>query len=103
MSYRIDFLPIDRQHMIDTAQYISDTLGNPSAALRLADEMEAALERTSSFPYANPVYAPIRPLSHEYRKSLVGNFLILYWVDEPSKTVTVARVVYSRRDVERLL
>ena len=29
---------------------------------------------------------------------IVKNYLIFYWVDEENKTVTVARVIYSRRD-----
>ena len=56
-----------------------------------------------SFPYAPPAYQPIRPLKHEYRKILVQNYLMFYWVDEEKKLVTVARVVYAKRDYGRLL
>ena len=62
-----------------------------------------AAEGVLLFPYATPTYQPIRPLKHEYRKILVQNYLMFYWVDEEKKLVTVARVVYAKRDYGRLL
>ena len=52
---------------------------------------------------AQPAYAPLRPLKHEYRKLLVENYMMLYWVSETEKRVTIARVVYARRDYTKLL
>ena len=46
---------------------------------------------------------PIRPLKHEYRKLRVRNYLVFYWVDEERKLVTVARMIYARRNYEGLL
>ena len=51
----------------------------------------------------NPSHRPIRPLKHEYQKLLVQNYFMFYWVDEVEQLVTVARVVYAKRDYERLL
>ena len=78
-------------------------LQNPDAADRLAVELVDAAESVLTFPYATPAYQPIRPLKHEYRKILVQNYLMFYWVDEEKKLVTVARVVYAKRDYGRLL
>jgi hypothetical protein len=36
----------------------------------------------TDFPYSNPVYSPIKPLKHEYRKQLVKSYIMFYWVDE---------------------
>lgn len=46
---------------------------------------------------------PLRPLKHEYRKPLVENYMMLYWVSETEKRVTIARVVYARRNYAKLL
>jgi len=89
--------------MIEIVRYISDELRNPTAADRLAVELVNAAESVLTFPYALPVYQPIRSLKHEYRKILVQNFLMFYWVDEEKKLVTVARVIYAKRDISRLL
>lgn len=101
--YKLEYLPAARQDMVDIVQYISRELCNPAAADQLAIELVNAGDSIPRFPYANPAYIPIRPLKHEYRKRLVQNYIMLYWVDEEKKLVTVARVVYAKRDFERML
>ena len=101
--YKLEYLPVAQRDMVEIVRYISGELQNPAAADRLAMELVNAAESILTFPYALPAYQPIRPLKREYRKILVQNFLMLYWVDEEKKLVTVARVVYAKRDVARLL
>lgn len=101
--YKLEYLPVARKDMLEIVRYISRELQNPDAADRLAGELVNAAEGVLLFPYATPTYQPIRPLKHEYRKILVQNYLVFYWVDEEKKLVTVARVVYAKRDYGRLL
>ena len=42
-------------------------------------------------------------LNHEYRKTIVENYLMFYWVDEPGKTVTAARGIYGKRDYGKMI
>lgn len=100
--YRLEYLPTALQDMVDIVQYINRVLCNPAAAERLAVALIEAGDSLLRFPYANPVYTPIRPLKHEYRKRLVQNYILFYWVDEAEKLVTVARVIYARRDATEL-
>ncbi len=101
--YKLEYLPVARQDMIEIVRYISQELQNPTAADKLAMELIEAGDGIPRFPYANPAYIPIRLLKHEYRKLLVRNYVMFYWVDEGKRLVTVARVVYARREYERLL
>ena len=101
--YSLVYLPAARQDMVDIARYISKSLHNPAAAARLAVELIEAGNSIPAFPYANPAYIPIRPLKHEYRKLPVHNYLMFYWVDEEKKLVTIARVIYAKRDYALLL
>ena len=101
--YKLEYLPAARQDMVDIVQYISRELCNPVAANRLAIELIKAGDSIPEFPYANPAYIPIRPLKHEYRKLSLQNYIMFYWVDESEQLVTVARVVYAKRDYHRLL
>lgn len=101
--YKLEYLPAARQDMVEIVQYISRELGEPAAAERLAVELIEAGEGIPEFPYAHPAYIPVRPLRHEYRKLLVRNYMMLYWVDEKEKLITVARVIYAKRDYGRLL
>lgn len=101
--YRLEYLPAARKDMIEIVRYISTILQRPDVADRLATELVDAVESVSAFPYAASAYHPIRPLKREYRKIPVKNYLIFFWVDEEKKLLTVARVVYARRDYDRLL
>ena len=100
--YKLEFLPAAQQDMVEIVRYISIELCNPTAAERLAKELIAAADGIQAFPYANPQYLPLRPLTYEYRKLLVRNYLLFYRVDEKNKQVTVTRVLYARRDYNRL-
>lgn len=101
--YTIEYLPIARRDMVDIAKYIGVKLSNLEAAERLADKMIEAAEKLTDMPYKCPVYIPVKPLRHEYRKLIVQSYIMFYWVDEDKKFVTIARVVYSGRDYENLL
>ena len=98
--YKPEYLPAARRDLIEIANYVSITLKNRSAAERLASKLVTAIEKTAGFPYANPAYIPVRPLLHEYRKLLVENYMVFYWVDESQKCITVARVIYARSDYD---
>ena len=101
--YDLQYLPSARKDMVEAVRYISETLHNLTAAERLAVELIEAGDSILTFPYANPVHMPIRPLKHEYRKLRVHNYLMFYWVNEERKLVTVTRVIYAKRNYERLL
>lgn len=103
MNYKLEYLPAARQDLVEIVRYISGNLKNPAAAHRLAEKMIDAVEALREFPYAKPAYMPLRPLKHEYRKLLVENYLVFYWVDDQAKQITVARVLYARRACEMLL
>lgn len=101
--YKLEYLPTAQRDMVEAVRYISEKLGNTSAANQLAEKLIKAGESILDFPYANPVHIPNRPLNYEYRKVLIRNYLMLYRVDERKKLVTVARVIYARRNYEALL
>lgn len=101
--YKLEYLPAALRDMTEAVQYISRALHNPQAAQDLAQKFVQAGESLSRFPYANPVYFPPQPLGWEYRKVLVSHYLMFYRVDEKERLVTVARVIYAKRDYHALL
>ncbi len=101
--YKLEFLPIALNDMLEIVSYISNEIKNPIAADRLSEKPVAAAEVLADFPYSNPVYIPMKQLNHEYRKTVIENYLMFYWVDEPRKTVTVARVIYGKRDYGKVI
>lgn len=101
--YDLKYLPVAMRDMVDIVRYISEELQNPAAADRLAVKLFEAGESLKDFPYSHPVYLPIRPLKHEYRKLVVQNYLMFYWIDEQNKMITIARVLYAKRDWEKII
>ncbi len=101
--YRIEYLPIARQDMVEIARYIGRELCNPEAARKLAGRMVQAAESLTEFPHSKPLYIPPRPLEHEYRKLIVDKYIMFYWVDERKRIVTIARVIYTKRNWEEIL
>ena len=101
--YKLEFLPIARDDMLEAVKYIANELKSPVAAQNLADDFISAAERLCEFPYANNVYVPIKPLELEYRRTIVKNYLMFYTVNEQTKTVTIMRVIYSKRDIENII
>ncbi len=101
--YKIEYLPIAQNDMVDIVKYISNELQSPLVAEKFAVEMIEKIESLSLFPYSNSVYFPVRKLKKEYRRLQIKNFIAFYYVDEQSKVVTVARVLYNKRNISSIL
>lgn len=96
--YTVEYLSLALDDLKEIAKYIAEKLGNPKAALSLVKEITAAVEKAREFPYSQSLYTPLRPLSHEYRKLVVNHYLVFYWVSDSTRVITVARVLYNRRN-----
>ncbi|MBE6742080.1 MAG: type II toxin-antitoxin system RelE/ParE family toxin [Ruminococcaceae bacterium] len=101
--YKLEFLPIAKDDMLEIIKYNAKDLKNSVAAERLAEEFITSADRICEFPYSNSVYTPIKPLETEYRRIIVNNYLMFYTVDEGKKTVTIMRVIYAKRNIEKQL
>ena len=77
MSYAVSYLPAAVDDLKETVSYIAHTLGNPSAADRLSEEIVRQIDTLADFPYSAPAYTPISQLEHEYRRLLVKELFCL--------------------------
>lgn len=102
-TYDIEVLEKADEDMRRLGKYISEELQNPAAAERITDKIWDEIERLAKNPYVYQVYIPLSSLKQEYRKLLVENYHILYYVKETEKKITVSRVVYARRDLLRMM
>ena len=101
--YELEYLPMAKRDIVDIATYISSELSNPTAAEKMITRIIDAVEKLRHHPYMCRVHYPVRSLKYEYRKLIVQNHLVFYYVDEESKMITVARVIHARRSYENLL
>lgn len=103
ISYHVEVQPIALRDMADAVTYIAGTLNNPAAATRLAERLTEGIKSLSKLPTRCPIYTSKRPLAREYRSLRIDNYLVFFTVSEKNEVVTIARVLYARRDVNGLL
>ena len=98
-KYEIEYLPVADQDLTEIVTYIAVDLAAPQAAANLLEKIEHAVKSLETFPYAHAVYRPIRlqTMPFEFRSLIVNSYLIFYYITE--NIVTIARVIYSRRDI----
>ncbi len=89
---------------IDEAfDYIANELVNPDAASAFADELEEKLEEICKTPKGGrPVHNPYRKRD-DIRRIPVKNYIAYYLIDEEAAKTVVLRVIYNRRDQDKLL
>ena len=108
MTYKIEYLPSALRDLTEIADYIGGKLNNPEAADRLSETIVSTIEKLTDMPYRYPVYYPVatfsvKPLKMEYRKMVIKNYLVFYWVNEEKNLVTIARVIYGGRNIDNIL
>ena len=101
--YKIEFLQTALDDLKEITLYISKELSNPEAAYKLAETIVEKANSLSDFPYGRPVYNPLRELEKEYRTIYVKNYNLFYWIEEEEKTVMIARIIYSKRDITKII
>ena len=97
MNYRVKYLPetaIDRAEIKDyLAKYYESTVRNFFVLLK------ERIGQLKKFPYSCPTYDD----DPDYRKLVVGDYLVFYMVDESNKIVEIHRIFHGSQDIKRHL
>jgi len=101
--YKIEVLPRAQQDLEDILHYISFVLKNRKAALDLLKKVDKELNIIKLFPYANSKYKTEYKLKNNYRRAVVNNYSILYTIDKKKKLITISRILYNKREIEKVL
>lgn len=100
-SYQLRYLPIFEQDLISTANYIANVLKNEVAALRLIDDIEAAIMERLNNPVAFEPYRSAKKRDYLYYRIYVRNYVVYYVVIDD--VMEVRRLMYGARDTDRHL
>ncbi|WP_071132600.1 type II toxin-antitoxin system RelE/ParE family toxin [Alterileibacterium massiliense] len=100
-NYKLTFLPLFEEDLLDITNYITNTLKNPSAAHRLVDDIELAIIKRLKMPRSYVPYQSSKLRRHPYYRINVRNFSIFYVVIDD--TMEVRRLLYSKRNIDELL
>lgn len=101
-TYDIGVLEKADEDMRQLGRYISGKLQSPVSAERITDRIWDGIEKLAKNPYVCQVYIPLSSLKREYRKLLVENYHVFYYINEEEKRITVSRVICARRDILRM-
>ena len=76
-------------------EYIANTLIEPNVALNIVDEIETAILKLDIMPHRCPERKIGTYAGHGYRQLFVGNYTVLFRIDEERKLVMVVTIRYS--------
>lgn len=98
-TYQVEYLAAALRDIEEAVSYVAHELHDATAAERLGARIVETAESLPEFPHRRPVYRALATTEHEVRWILAGRHYLFYWVDEDARMVTIARVVYARRDL----
>ena len=87
--------------LAEIKQYITEELGNPSAAISTVKKITAAIRTLRDYALAGAALSSVTDVQSGYRFLGAGNYIIFYRVH--GKNVFVDRILYGRRDYLRIL
>ena len=95
MAYKV-IVTDSADHDIDSAlAYIINELHNIDAGISLADAIEEKYDVLADNPLVYEQSRHALLSKRGYRRIVIGNYVLLYLVDEDNKTVTIARLFYG--------
>ena len=100
-TFKLTFLPLFEEDLLKAADYITNTLQNPSADHRLVDDIELAIVKRLEMPLSFVPYQSSKIRNHPYYRINVRNFSIFYVVID--NTMEVRRILYSKRNIDELI
>ena len=100
-KYTLSYLPQFEHDLAAARDYITFTLQNPTAALRLIEDAETAILKRLENPLSFQPYQSTKNRKHPYYRINVRNFAIFYVVID--NVMEVRRFVYSKRHLPKIL
>ena len=101
--YSFVLTEIAEEDVDEILDYIANDLLNPEAAADFADELSEKLEEVCKMPKTGrPVHNPYLKRD-DVRRILVKNYIAYYLINEEKSQIVVLRVVYNKRDQNKVL
>ena len=99
-KYKLLYLPLFEQDLIQTISYITNVLKNTDAAEKLVNDIEDAIQERLEYPLAFEPF-PSKKRDYPYYRIYIRNYVIYYVVIED--VMEVRRFLYGARDTNRYL
>lgn len=99
-KYQLRYLPLFEQDLIQTVRYITNMLKNPDAALRLVEDVQAAILERLDNPIAFEPYSSAQTREYPYYRIYIRNYVVYYVVIDD--VMEVRRFIYGARDTDSI-
>ena len=103
MIWTVDYAESAKQDLRGIYGYISDTLLEPAIAANQTNRIMDAADSLDHMPLRHRIYNREPWRSRGLRVLPVDNYMVLYLPDESKRTVTIIRIMYGGRDIDKHL
>lgn len=103
MTYQVMLTPQAQSDLREIFKYIAVDLQSVQNATGQLDRLEKAIVSLNQMPERYRVYDKPKWRERNLRIMPVDNYLVFYIPNHSSETVTVIRVMYGGRDIDRQL
>ena len=97
MIYIVKFLPEAQGDLKDIHTYLSQFY--EGTAGRFFSALKISIENLKSNPFMAQVYTKRLP----YRRLIVGDYIVLYKIDENKTLIEIHRILHGSRDINRYI
>ena len=94
MNYKLIFAPSFENDIERAFEYISEKLEAPKAAKKLMADINRKISFAEDDPYMYPLCFGQFPFL-KYRKIVVKNYIVVYFINEDEKTVNFLNLFYG--------
>jgi toxin ParE1/3/4 len=101
--YKLVVTELAHRDLDNIVAYIAIELANSAAAANLLNEVEKCYEHLKSNPLMYARCHDPRLEKEGYRRATIKNYVLVYKVDEPSKTVIIYRFFYGAQNYVKLI
>lgn len=99
MGYRYKLTPLALSDIDDALNYIGQTLSNPSAADKLYRSLMKEIDSILDGPFRFPDCSYYLIDDENIRHTVIGNYVLIFEVDESDLIIKVLRFLYGGRDI----
>ena len=103
MKFQVVLTNQAQDDLISIYRYIAHDLRSPQTADGQLSRLEKAISSLDQMPERYRVYEHEKWKERNLRIMSVNNYLVFYIPSQENKTVTIMRVMYGGRDVDRQL
>ena len=101
--YKLAISEFAHQDLNNIVDYIAIQLVNPTAAGDFLDEVDKCYGYLKNNPMMYSKCQDRRLEKESYRKAVIKNYVLVYKVDDKSKTVNILRFFYGAQDYIKLI